>query len=205
MKYFLDTEFIEYGKTIDLISIGIVSEDGREFYALNADCDWSKANQWVRENVLAGLPDKPAIATFSESDRQNGWMRHAEIGGEVLRFVGGEAFIMLRKSCLSYFDLIGEMMAGSAKVTRKMKDGVESPEFWADYADYDWVVFCQLFGTMMDLPQGFPMYCHDLRQECDRLGIRDLPRLEEGVEHNALHDAREVKYRYEWLQAHGRA
>lgn len=33
MKYFLDTEFHEDGKTIDLISIGIVAEDGREYYA----------------------------------------------------------------------------------------------------------------------------------------------------------------------------
>ncbi len=30
MRYFLDTEFYEDGKTIDLISIGIVAEDGRE-------------------------------------------------------------------------------------------------------------------------------------------------------------------------------
>jgi hypothetical protein len=30
MRYWLDTEFIEDGKTIDLISIGIVAEDGRE-------------------------------------------------------------------------------------------------------------------------------------------------------------------------------
>lgn len=30
MRYFLDCEFIEDGRTIDLISIGIVAEDGRE-------------------------------------------------------------------------------------------------------------------------------------------------------------------------------
>jgi hypothetical protein len=29
MKYYYDTEFIEDGRTIDLISIGIVAEDGR--------------------------------------------------------------------------------------------------------------------------------------------------------------------------------
>ena len=29
MKYWLDTEFMEDGKTIDLLSIGIVREDGR--------------------------------------------------------------------------------------------------------------------------------------------------------------------------------
>jgi hypothetical protein len=33
MKYWMDTEFIERPYTIDLISIGLVAEDGREFYA----------------------------------------------------------------------------------------------------------------------------------------------------------------------------
>ena len=52
MKYFLDTEFIEDGKTIDLISIGIVAEDNRSLYLINSECDWSKASPWVLENVL---------------------------------------------------------------------------------------------------------------------------------------------------------
>src|SRR4051812_11038169 len=34
MKYFYDTEFLEDGQTIELISIGIVAEDGREYYAV---------------------------------------------------------------------------------------------------------------------------------------------------------------------------
>jgi hypothetical protein len=51
-RYWLDTEFIEDGKTIDLISIGIVCEDGREFYAVNNECHWYRANDWVLENVL---------------------------------------------------------------------------------------------------------------------------------------------------------
>lgn len=37
MRYFFDTEFHEDGQTIDLISIGIVAEDGREFYAVSRD------------------------------------------------------------------------------------------------------------------------------------------------------------------------
>lgn len=45
MKYFFDTEFIEDGKTIELLSIGIVSEDGREFYAESLDADHSKAEE----------------------------------------------------------------------------------------------------------------------------------------------------------------
>ena len=54
-KYFYDTEFIEDGKTIDLISIGIVCEDGREYYAQSVEFDESKASEWVKENVLNGL------------------------------------------------------------------------------------------------------------------------------------------------------
>jgi hypothetical protein len=48
MLYWLDTEFIEDGVTIDLISIGIVAEDGRELYLLNWECDYSKASDWVK-------------------------------------------------------------------------------------------------------------------------------------------------------------
>jgi 3' exoribonuclease, RNase T-like len=67
--------------------------------------------------------------------------------------------------------------------------GESKPEFWGYYADYDWVVFCQLFGTMIDLPKGWPMYCRDLKQFCDDLGNPELPK-QNSTEHNALHDAR---------------
>ena len=42
-----------------------------------------------------------------------------------------------------------------------------NPSFYAYYADYDWVVFCWLFGRTIDLPKGFPMYCRDLKQMLD--------------------------------------
>ena len=56
MRYFYDTEFIEDGSTIELVSIGIVAEDGREFYAVSNQFDASRANEWVRDNVLSKLP-----------------------------------------------------------------------------------------------------------------------------------------------------
>ena len=63
MKYFLDTEFLEGTQqrrlcsielpklfdtknTIDLISIGIVAEDGREYYAISKDFNLKEA--WNR-------------------------------------------------------------------------------------------------------------------------------------------------------------
>ncbi|AKK03541.1 polyadenylate-specific 3'-exoribonuclease AS [Corynebacterium epidermidicanis] len=57
MRYFYDTEFIEDGATIELVSIGIVSEDGREYYAVSSEFDGSKASPWVSRNVLALLPN----------------------------------------------------------------------------------------------------------------------------------------------------
>ena len=47
MRYFYDCEFIEDGTTIELVSVGIVAEDGREFYAVSTDFDASAAGPWV--------------------------------------------------------------------------------------------------------------------------------------------------------------
>jgi hypothetical protein len=73
------------------------------------------------------------------------------------------------------------------------------PHLWADYGAYDHVVLCQLWGRMIDLPEGVPMFTSDLQTERGRLGSPDLPSMPNVTEHNALSDAREVKHRYEWL------
>lgn len=74
------------------------------------------------------------------------------------------------------------------------------PEFWGYYADYDWVVFCQLFGTMIDLPKGWPMFCRDIKQLCVDRGDPKLPE-QLSTEHNALNDARWNKTAYDFLSA----
>ncbi len=58
MKYWIDTEFIAKSNTIDLISIGVVAEDGREFYAESSEVDWLKASPWMLENVRPQLDGK---------------------------------------------------------------------------------------------------------------------------------------------------
>jgi 3' exoribonuclease, RNase T-like len=55
-RYFYDCEFIEDGLTIDLVSIGVVDETGREFYAVSTEFDPTRAIAWVRRNVLDKLP-----------------------------------------------------------------------------------------------------------------------------------------------------
>lgn len=77
MRYFYDTEFIEDGTTIDLVSIGIVAEDGREYYAVSTEFDAEKASSWVRDYVLPKLPNPEDSA----------WKSRAQIREEVLRFL----------------------------------------------------------------------------------------------------------------------
>ena len=78
-RFFYDTEFIEDGTTIDLVSIGVVDEAGREFYAVSTEFDPAKAIPWVRRNVLDQLPP-PA---------DKAWRSRERIREELLSFLTG--------------------------------------------------------------------------------------------------------------------
>lgn len=168
MRYWYDTEFIEDGKTIDLISIGVVAEDGREYYAISTAFDASKASDWVKENVLVHLPPRvnPAEALLSEIEAQRAWKNRADIALDLMSFCNREKY--------------------------------GKPEFWGYYSAYDHVVLCQLFGAMVNLPKGWPMYTRDIKQWCDSLGNPELPKQGKG-EHHALSDARWNRQAWEFL------
>lgn len=68
MRYFYDCEFIEDGRTIELVSIGVVAEDGREYYAVSTEFDPARAISWVRDNVLDKLPP-PADRAWRSRER----------------------------------------------------------------------------------------------------------------------------------------
>lgn len=157
MKIFLDTEFMEDGKTIDLLSLALVAEDGRELYVVNTDAKLEQANEWVKLNVIPQLYKNIEPVTIHAAS-------HSKIKELVLDFVGNVR-----------------------------------PEFWGYYADYDWVVFCQLFGPMVALPKNFPMYCNDIKQLCKSVGDPSLTTLRKN-EHHALVDARWNKTSFEFLQ-----
>jgi hypothetical protein len=67
-RYFYDCEFIEDGRLVDLVSIGVVDEFGREFYAVSTEFDDSRAVPWVRRNVLDKLPS-PAHPAWRSRER----------------------------------------------------------------------------------------------------------------------------------------
>lgn len=82
MRFFYDTEFIEDGLTIDLISIGVVDEKGREFYAVSTEFDPDKAGQWVREHVLAKLPSPSDPAWCDRATMRDRLMKFLSPRGE---------------------------------------------------------------------------------------------------------------------------
>jgi hypothetical protein len=54
-KIFFDTEFTGLHQKTTLISIGLVSEDGKTFYAEIEDYDKSKIDEWLQSNVIDNL------------------------------------------------------------------------------------------------------------------------------------------------------
>lgn len=63
----------------------------------------------------------------------------------------------------------GFMYPGGTSIKKVKTTNVQ---FYGYFADYDWVVFCWLFGKMIDIPTGFPMYCIDLKQVLDEKALR---------------------------------
>ncbi len=262
-KYFMDCEFLEGTQkenfpislfkkntppTIDLISIGLVAEDRREYYVISKDFNLKEAwnrfqveeqtpfekqhgfegrkTYWIRENVLKPIWIE-LLSKFNEESKNS--------------LAKGKSYIGCIPNQTFQYSTLKFLIERYGKTNKEIAKEVEhfcNPklflhntaepelEFYAYYADYDWVAFCWLFGKMMDLPTGFPMYCIDLKQRFDEvqdrwrnmsneyrlevsralnlysveIDIKDLsnyPKQEN--EHNALADARWNKKLFEFL------
>jgi hypothetical protein len=171
MKVYYNTQFLDTGNAINLISIGLAADDGRTYYAVNSEAPWDaiSANKWLCENVVPQLPlvspivPPPAGAPTRYNftiDRTNTLVRpHWVIANEVRAFI----------------------------------QGVEEPELWAYYPSHDYVALTQLWGPLMNAPAGIPDRPNDLQQEIERLqkggSVVELP-AKPANEHHALADAK---------------
>ena len=182
MKYFYDCEFLEDGKTIDFISIGMVAEDGRELYAVSNECDTRRIarDEWMMLNVMSSIDHEPYIAFDAE-------------GFPVVRDL-----LITDKKAMSRKDIAQEIV--------DFIGHDQQAELWAWYGAYDHVCLAQLFGKMINLPDNIPMWTNDIKtlvKEVERrqgfVGMR-LPPQPSG-HHNALDDARHNVVRYNYLQA----
>jgi len=165
-----DTEFLEDGQTIDLISIGMARDDGAEYYAVSSDMPVQRIfdHPWLRQHVIPSLPVRNAGSRqlISVNLTDPAVKPRTVIAGEVRDFI---------LAC-------------------------PDPQLWAWYGAYDHVALCQLWGPMAQLPHGIPMWTNDLRQESERLGNPRLPPMPGIREYHALDDAREVRCRRRWLE-----
>ena len=59
MRCFMDTEFTGLHQKTTLISLGIVSEDGRTFYAEFNDYAQDQVDEWLKDNVIKNPKFKP--------------------------------------------------------------------------------------------------------------------------------------------------
>lgn len=174
-----DLEFLEDGRTIELISIGLVCDDGREYYAVNSEMPVDRIlnHQWLKANVwphlpLRGYKPAPQINALQQSD---GSLDTSDTRVRPKWVIANEV--------REFIQAVGPNV-----------------ELWANYGAYDHVALAQLWGSMARLPDGVPMFTHDIQQERTRLGFAwdDLPQQESG-EHNALADARHNQTVRRWL------
>ena len=190
MKIFFDTEFTGLHKNTTLISIGLVTEDGRTFYAEFTDYDKSQVDDWIQERVISKL-------IFNPSERND------------LRPGGGA--------------MIGAMNSGNYNGTTDfIKKNLsywlsqfEAVEMWSDHLAYDWVLFCNIFGTAFDIPKNVYYIPFDLSTllkvygydpDINREEFAEVQPKTFGIEsndrkHNALWDAMVIKECYNKLQS----
>lgn len=223
LTYYLDTEFVEgftkslFAKRrhfIDLISIGIVCQDRREYYAISKEFDltyvWNNKDSWVKENVLRKIhaelykkSREPRLREFTKHNVRTLLEKYGKTNDDIAR----DIFFFVNPQLTQYLIRI---LSGALKyegatlqqyfktfndITESDKDAlIASPTFVGYFADYDWVLFCSLYGRMINLPRGFPMYCYDLKQLMHDNDLDSEWKKQKcpdpAGEHNALVDAR---------------
>ena len=206
----------------------IKGNTSKEYYAICKEFDLKAAwnNEWLRKNVLVQIYYDLLKIGGIYGDERNYWSFTKNHLNRLLKWYG--------KTKKQIAEEILKFTNGFSveKLNIKPEVGVNPErwvidntpiEFYGYYADYDWVVFCWLFGRMIDLPTGFPMFCIDLKQTLDEKAeikakewgtirdgincfdmqnhIKTLPNYPKQTnEHNALADAKWNKALYEFLE-----
>jgi len=175
-KIFFDTEFTGLHQNTTLISIGLISECGKTFYAELTDYDKAQIDEWLQKNVIDNLElqnTRPQISRYN---------KHTELT-EI------------------YSDT--EML--KIELTKWLKQ-FNNVEIWSDCLAYDWVLFNQIFGHAFNIPENVYYIPFDICTLFKIKGVDpDISREEfsgsQEVEnkHNALFDAKVIKLCYERL------
>jgi len=185
MIYYLDTEFLctEHSgvdESVELLSIGILREDGESLYRITQfDLSSAYLNDWIRDNVLTTMFSQPTNGSYK---------RYKELLASY-----GKSREIIRND-------ITDFISREKLVTQRNVDA----QFIAYYGAYDWVLFCQLFGGLMNLPKGYAYHYIDLRALFDVVGVtkdqvkKNVP--QKTGKHNPLVDCEWNKEVHQYLR-----
>lgn len=201
-KLFLDTEFTGLHQRTTLVSIALVAESGEEFYAESDAYDETQINPWLKEHVLDTRLIYPEVVSGQKLrnviypgrlGKSALFMEETNSYGAGSRVVNG-----VDMGCHSFYGTRGLLVT----YLKEWLARFERVEIWGDTLAYDWVLFCDLFGTAMDLPSNVFYIPFDLSTAFRLIGVDpDVSREEFAStaagawcdalpKHNALHDAR---------------
>ena len=218
MKVFFDTEFTGLVPNTTLISIGLISDTNKKFYAEFTDYDKSLCGSWIRENVIKNMSMiEPGTITEYEQKRLEILSSvHGDISGLKKQYFKPWA-IELMDDPDSVF-----IYGSSWKIARTLKKWFEEInkdneliELVSDVDHYDMTLLCNLFGGAFSLPKNVVPACYDICQDLsDNCNMREAfdysreeackyyneGRLPEGEKHNALYDAKVIKMIFEGMK-----
>lgn len=182
-KIFFDTEFTGLHQNTTLISIGLISECGKTFYAELTDYDKSQINEWLQDNVINNL--------HLEQDFR-----------KELKLFKVTTVDFENSNCR----LLGRMQDLKENL-HKWLEQFEKVEIWSDCLSYDWVLFNQIFGHAFHIPENVYYIPFDICTLFYAKGIdADISReafaeMSEGSKkHNALWDAKVIRQCFLKLQ-----
>ena len=172
MYTFYDLEFDENGETIVPISLGVVRENLDEIYFIN--------------KVYVERQKDPETRTC------NDWVYENVLPNlySVTPHVGQTYEVELRQWGNIFYNWLLDK--------EPLEEKGDSWKLVGYYADYDHVALAQLWGQMIMLPTGMPMWTRDLKQWVSDVGNPKIP-IPQKHEHNALADARWNRDVYKWL------
>lgn len=108
MKIFFDTEFTGLHQKTTLISIGMVTEDGRAFYAELNDYDKDQLDPWLSEHVIGNLTGKHVLST-------------SELATELRMFLGQFDTVEMWSDCLAYdWVLFNNIFGGAFSIPKNV-------------------------------------------------------------------------------------
>jgi hypothetical protein len=78
MRVFFDTEFTGLTQNTDLLSIGLIDEDGRTYYAEISDYNEDMVDDWIAKNVIANFTGEHIVTWDQMGDELVEWFKPYE-------------------------------------------------------------------------------------------------------------------------------